>query len=363
VFLSPSGSDGQSCRSQQAACLSFDRAYQVAQPGDVVEVAAGHYGNQTLSDDPAKDGQSSQQVVFRPAAGAQVTITDLLVLASNVHVIGFTVDGSSNGQPDIRSGHDVTIENVKATNFYISGPAARITIKGGDYGPYPSCGGGSQIKTLTAGGDDSNPAAQPHDILIDGITMHDYTVPSSCPSAHLDCLHVFYHYNLTIRNSTFMRCMHYGILLDSNGVNETENDLVENNFFGDAGVAGFAFRGGTDEAFDGVTVRYNSGGIITPQTTQAQLANINWYANVAEDIGSCRNGIDYQYNVVASGGCGSTDQTAPTGFVDYNNGNLHLKAGSAAINHGKPGNTPTTDYDGQNRPMGNAPDAGADEAA
>jgi hypothetical protein len=342
--------------------VSFGRAYQVAKPGDVVEVAGGRYGDQTVSDDPAKDAQGAQEVVFRPAAGAQVTITDLLVYASNVHFIGFTVDGSTNGQPDIRSGHDVTVENVKATNFYISGPAARITIKGGDYGPFPSCGGGSQIKTLTNGGDDPDPAVQPHDILIDGVTMHDYTVPSSCPSAHLDCLHVFYHYNLTVRNSTFLRCMHYGILLDSNGANETENDLVENNFFGDAGVAGFALRGGTDEYFDGVTVRYNSGGLITPQTVQSQLSNIRWYANLADDIGTCRSGIDYQYNVVATGGCGPTDLTAPTGFVDYASGNLHLKAGAAAINHGKPGSYPATDYDGNNRPQGGAPDAGAIEA-
>jgi hypothetical protein len=289
-----------------------------------------------------------------------VTITDLLSFASNVRYRGFVVS-PAGGQPDIRGGHDVTVEDVKATNFYVTGPTNRVTIRGGDYGPYASCGGGSQIKTATNGGDDPNPAAQPRNTVIDGVYMHDYTVPSSCPSAHLDCLHVFYHQQLTVRNSTFVRCGHYGILLGSNGAGQPENDLIENNFFGEAEVAGFALRGGTNEYFDGVTVRYNSGGSITPQTTQVQLDNVKWYANVAETIGTCRNGIDYQYNVVAQGGCSSTDMKAPTGFVNFRAGDLHLQPGAAAIGRGKPGSYPASDIDAQARAMSGAPDAGADE--
>jgi hypothetical protein len=330
----------------------------VAQPGQIVDVAAGSYGDQTINSDSSKNS-ATQEVLIRAAAGASVTLSDLLSYASNVRYKDFTVMGS--GQPDIRAGKNVTVENVKSTNFYVQGPTENVTIKGGEYGPYASCGGGAHIKTLTNGGDDPNPAAQPKNTVVDGVYFHDYTVPSSCPTAHLDCLHVFYHQQLTVRNSTFVRCKHYGILLGSNGAGSPENDLIENNFFGEAEVAGFAFRGGTDEYFDGMTVRYNSGGNITPQTTQAQLANIRWYANVADTIGNCRSGIDYQYNVVASGGCGSTDLRAATGFVNYSAGDMHLSTGAAAIGRGKPGDYPSTDYDSQSRPAGGAPDAGADE--
>jgi hypothetical protein len=47
--------------------------------------------------------------------------------------------------------------------------------------------------------------------------------------------------------------------------------------------------------------------------------------------------------------------------MDVNN-NLHLAPGAAAINAGDPTSFPAFDFDGQGRPIGSAPDAGADEA-
>jgi hypothetical protein len=336
-----------------APCASFNRAYRVAGPGDVVEVAGGRYGWQEIESDPGKNGAGLRPVLFRPAPGASVTIGDLLSYASNVRYRGFAVALDDGGQPDIRGGHDVSVEHVRATNFYISGSSTRnVAIRGGSYGPWPSCGGGAQIS-----GNASN-------ITVDGVTFHDYSVPSSCPDAHLDCLHVFAVTRMTIRNSRFVRCEHYGVLLNSNGPG-VENHLVENNFFGPSGIAGFALRGGTDEDFDTVTVRYNSGGSITPQTTQRSLRNVAWYANVAEDIGSCRNGIQYSHNVAEDGGCGSTDRRAQVAFADYAAGDLHLVPGSstarAAVDYGVPGNAPFLDFDRHARSLGSAPDAGADE--
>jgi hypothetical protein len=189
--------------------------------------------------------------------------------------------------------------------------------------------------------------------------VHDYTVPSGS-SAHLDCLHVFYHAQLTVRNSRFQNCKHYGILLGSNGAGEAEHDLIENNFFGGAEVAGFGLRGGDGEDFDDVTVRYNSGGIITPQTTNG-LHNVQWLANAASEIGSCRSGLTYRLNVVTTGGCGSTDRKADPAFVSASSGDFHIKAGSPAIDRGDPAAYPGSDIDGHGRFAGGAPDAGAHE--
>src|SRR4051812_9982303 len=237
-YVSTSGSDSSPC-SSLAPCASFSRGYGVAAPGDTVLVAAGKYGNQRIDDVPAKDATGVAQITIQPAAGASVTIGDLLSFASNVRYSGFTVDLNGGGQPDVRGGHDVTVENARATNFYVQGPTSNVTIKGGEYGPYVTEGGGSHIKTLTAGGDDPNSAVQPKNTVVDGAYFHDYSVPPGS-SAHLDCLHVFYHVGVTIKNSRFERCEHYGILLGSNGSTAAEHDVVQNNFFKDSQVAGFA---------------------------------------------------------------------------------------------------------------------------
>ncbi len=70
-FVSSNGSDSSSC-AKSAPCRSFNRAYHLAKPGDVVEVAGGSYPQQNISRDSSKT--SSKDVVFRPAAGAVVTI-------------------------------------------------------------------------------------------------------------------------------------------------------------------------------------------------------------------------------------------------------------------------------------------------
>jgi len=71
LFVSTSGSDSGSC-TQSAPCKTFGRAYQVAQPGQVVEVAGGTYPQQTINSDSSKT--SENDVVFKPAAGAVVTV-------------------------------------------------------------------------------------------------------------------------------------------------------------------------------------------------------------------------------------------------------------------------------------------------
>ena len=84
-------------------------------------------------------------------------------------------------------------------------------------------------------------------------------------------------------------------------------------------------------------------------------------SNLAPNDG-CASGVSYRYNVWSGRACGATDKTAVSlGFLDPASLNLHLAAGAAAINAGDPGSYPAQDMDGQARPMGGTPDAGADE--
>jgi hypothetical protein len=77
------------------------------------------------------------------------------------------------------------------------------------------------------------------------------------------------------------------------------------------------------------------------------------------------NGVSYAYNVWKGAACGSTDlNVSGLGFLNSSPGSfdLHLAPGSPALNHGDPGNYPSRDFDGQSRPQGSGPDAGADES-
>jgi hypothetical protein len=69
----------------------------------------------------------------------------------------------------------------------------------------------------------------------------------------------------------------------------------------------------------------------------------------------------FSYNVWQGKACSATDRTAPLSFVDPRNYNFHLVAGAFAIDRGNPSSYPSTDIDGQPRPQGLLPDAGADE--
>jgi hypothetical protein len=83
------------------------------------------------------------------------------------------------------------------------------------------------------------------------------------------------------------------------------------------------------------------------------------------------NGVSYSHNVWYSGSsttkaCGSTDRalsggSAAAGYADAASFNLHITKSSPALNAGDTVNATKTDIDGQGRPMGSAPDVGADE--
>jgi hypothetical protein len=77
----------------------------------------------------------------------------------------------------------------------------------------------------------------------------------------------------------------------------------------------------------------------------------------------CKSGITFSHNVTtARGPCRSSDRrVASIGFVNATAGDLHLTSSSPAIDAGNPADHPARDFDRQSRPLGPAPDAGADE--
>jgi hypothetical protein len=218
------------------------------------------------------------------------------------------------------------------------------------------------------GGSDSRP---PTNILFDGVYFHDW---HSVAGEHTECFQILGGDGVTFRNSTFKNCATgnggLGATADlhvsfyGNGP-VTRNILIENNFFYKSGNT-YAIQAGDYANLD---FRYNS--IASPVIMFGGYGDgtpVEFVGNIM-GFDSCQSNVTstgpvapivYRYNVLQGGTCSSTDINAASGFVDPNS-DLHLASGAAAINRGDPSSYPARDIDGTARPLGSAPDAGADE--
>jgi hypothetical protein len=397
LLVSTTGSDSNAC-TQKAPCLSFDRAYHAAQPGQVVEVAAGTYGDQDIRYDDRKTSQDD--VVFRPAAGASVTLGSLdlgaspsirgashvtfenMRLTGDISVVSCGADSGQQCQPDATAGgDDVTFRNLRVegpVGFYCAS-CSHVSFFGGVIGPvsYGNPCNASKHPEIQNAYDASLPGLRKlrraHDILIDGTTWQNYSVCDV--SDHSECLQVEPADNVTIRNSIFRRCdtitVNFandlaGESLSAAGFSAPNNVLIENSFFDTArsNVGAPTYYALNIRECTNCTVRYNSW-TQPPRMPTGAISQDNLYlANVGPyNQWECTPpGVTFAYNVFVGAKCSATDKNVKdAGFVDAESANLHLKAGSPAINAGDRKRFPRGDIDRQGRPMGRVPDAGADE--
>jgi chitodextrinase len=382
-YISPSGNDANSC-SQSQPCVSFNRAYIVASPGDTVEVAGGNYGNQSMSYDSTKT--SNEDIVFRPADGATVNV-GVFDMGTNKtegprHI---TLNGFGFKISSLKPKHaqDLTFINLDVGDTQLSS-SQDISYVGGDYGPringtnnVGTCGGDlSECGSPVSG---NTRAAR---VIFDGVYFHDYLVTNyelPLPNGfHSECIQTAVGpgiSDLTIRNSIFQNCQDFGMRLEG-----VTGGLIENNFIDDpflrvvgqesATCSPNCPRGGNSIVIDNrttadnVIVRYNTalGGI------SHQLPGGVLMGNIGRKT-SCYNpqGNVYSYNIWSGAACSATDKQTDIFALlvdsDPSDGtmDLHLKAGTVAIGAGDPVIFPSTDIDGQSRPQGATADAGADE--
>ena len=357
LYVSTGGSDANPCTAA-APCLTFNRAYRRAAPGAVVDVRSGTYPEQAIGGTKAKPG-----VVFRPARGARVTVDWFEVHADKLELRGFHT-GGWNAHED---SDGFTARNLDAANFGIYG-AANLRILGGDYGPSYKPSGTTLVNYIAYGGTDTNPVG-PRNVLIDGAYIHD--VRRGSASSHTECMFVNAGDGITIRNSRFQRCDVFDIFFTRGPYGPPATHvLLENNFFDEATVDGrydvcctyYAVRFSDQIGqLDHVTLRYNSA-LQSLNVGTTNNVDVQLIANVGPRRQSeCGGGIAFAYNVWTAARCSRTDRRAPSRFVDPEHLNLHLKRGSRAVNAGDPTNFPKRDIDGQRRPTGRRPDAGADE--
>ena len=351
-YVSPAGNDSNAC-TQAAPCATFGRAYRAASAGQIVSVAPGSYGRQTIPVDSTKTSSSDVVFVGNGASTGELVVQGNHVTLSNLQSGGWEAASGSN---------DVTFLNVNVSGggavFVTS--ATNVAVIGGII---DGAGGyvrnGSQVKPA------SSSSPQPQNVLFDGVTIRNYRKdPSS--SDHVDCLHFMSGTGMTIRNSSFSNCEHFDILFTKFLGPTPSNVLIENNFFRCCGAGFYSVQLGGDhgESFVNFMIRNNSAdkGLTVGGNGSNTLSNVAFYNNNVPGIGGCdRTGVTANYNNLFSQGskCGANDQLAASGFVSSTD--MHLAAGAPSIDKAFPAQAPATDIDGEARPKGAGPDIGADE--
>jgi len=252
---------------------------------------------------------------------------------------------------------------VHVRNLFVS--AWGTSFRYGEVGPNNICTSGQpDLVQIWAVG-----STAPRDVTLEGSLVHDNN-QNGCLSNgdHPDALQVYpaggTSPNITIRGNRFWWCGTQCIFL---GDGVFPNALIENNMVEETDACGNC--GGSGE----VNVDLPSSGIVRYNTIEGSTVagSAQVYGNLFLTSPWSCGSASWSYNVFAPGGvsCGTN---ATKGVPILSNGSpysgdrqadWHLSASdTVATNHGNPASYPALDLDGQARPMGGAPDAGADEA-
>jgi uncharacterized repeat protein (TIGR01451 family) len=360
LYVAPDGSDADLC-TQTQPCRSFDRAFDLAAPGDTVELAAGIYPAQVLT------GQKAAPKVTFQAADA-VTVNGGLEFGScvtcgdgpsNVRVEDVIVNG---GVAAYNPARFIDLVRIDARSFYLNS-VQDVLVKDGDWGP--SLTGDDNSKIDLSGGTGYQPNER---ITIDGAYFHDYRVDS--PTDHFECLIIFSGTDITVRNSRFRNCEYYDIFLQHISSDRPLSDItIENNFFdrpwngqgAQVRTTGIEFAP-VRNTFSNVTIRNNSFREETgiSWSRDSEFTNTKVVGNLIGRSDFCPAGVSYSYNVTTGITCSPSDRAVSTfAYVDEAGGDYHLTPLSEAINAGDPADFAATDIDGDAR--SGTPDAGADE--
>lgn len=245
----------------------------------------------------------------------------------------------------------VTLRWMRSHGSVFITSASNISVIGGQVEHKGSrASSDSQIKAS-----DTSGAPLPRRILFDRVRFHHW---ARTPGGHIECLQIGAGANITIRSSRFSQCATHDIFVSSwGGTADVRGLKFENNFFGK-----------TIEGYYSLAVRDTDGDILVRNNSSNQsmyiapARNTRVFSNVAPAwSGLCRGGIVFRSNIWTRTRCHRSDRRARLGFRNPSRLDFHLKRGAAAINRGYRGSYPRRDIDGNRRPRGSAPDAGADE--
>ena len=405
VFVSPSGNDSSCVRyaanppASPAACKTFNRAYQLAQCGDLVQLGDGLYPAQSVGYDASKNSCSPSSRIWLVGKGNphlngtwgsgsgggsldfQGVKHVVLIGLTGIGPFGIDPDGSCSGAVAGRRSEDIVVQDshVKAFRFIFA--AKNIVVQYTTIGDYHYSESGAASNGVD-GCDDQGVFSE--NILFDHVTWQN--IVSDSPT-HPECLIAESFNGLTIRNSRMINCP-FGIeTIPGTGIKSASNVLFENNFFTCISDCPWFWdiRAGGETTFSNWTIRFNTvldGQFLFNDNTSnpgPNYKNFKVYGNIFDSTPNCISGADvtYAYNVfeggTGPGGCTNTGNVSvgnaasllvnPAASV----ADLHLKPGGSVADGRVPASycaavgCPGSDIDDTARPAGSALDAGADE--
>jgi hypothetical protein len=397
VFVSPNGSDGRSCKSRQAACASFDRAYRVARPGQVIQVAGGSYPGQTIR---AVSGRNGPRIVFRPAPRATVVLAGLTFSGADyitVHGMRTRVKQAEPGAGN-RGGifvgpgsRYITLSRMIAGDIS-TWMADHVFVRGGRYGPCHAIAGATNVCS-------NNHIDVSTNVTIAGAVFHNYRFDQSCfrggADCHWECMYINGGRNVTIKRSKFYDCALYDIFVTLSGPDARtmghRNLRIQNNWFdtpwneNPQGAARarphavtLAWCQNSPNGYRDVFVRFNSfqrnTGIELDGNRSCVFEGVRVIGNMMGNASPCDSRVQYGYNLLSralrSGRCSSTERIGGNRLpyakqVSGGGFNFHLQRRRSAADNLVPrtvyGGCARPDIDGQRRPLQRRCDAGADE--
>jgi PKD domain len=228
----------------------LNAGYQVARPGDTVQVAAGAYPSQRIA---AKPSAARPNVVIRPALGARVVIgnagatNDCLGFSGAAYVevrgIETVYTTASNGlqhQCGIAVGrggaHHVTLDGVDSGPVWIA--AHDVTVRNSDLGPSVSGHGNGIASSATALWTVSTSTNEySKRAVFEGNTFHD---GGRVGSAHPQCTAPWYGQDFVFRNNRFNNCHVFHFWMPAQSSTQANGPaLIEGNTFTQTNTARF----------------------------------------------------------------------------------------------------------------------------
>ena len=260
-YVTPSGSNSNPC-TQASPCATPDYAFNVASPGDTVQVAAGTYNYGSSAAEFTKSGTAGHYITVTCATRGACKIQNSVTGNRTVVVLG--------GSYITFDGFEVTNTSAAGNNLglYVTSSFVNITrntIHHIETDCGSSGGGGIQI----AGSGSSNSGLQ--NITIDSNLIYDINYPGGSPSCGKS----------TVQSD--------GILLESAG---TANQVTNNIVYHTSGGWGILV-GNSNDTFNSVdtvisnnTVFSTTGGIIIMSGAGTTISN-NIVADTGLTTGRC----------------------------------------------------------------------------